>query len=520
MADIGANQQHWRGLWPAAQCLAEFLCGNPCMLAKKSCLELGSGTGLVGIALGKLGARRVVLTDYPSDEILMLLAENVAKNDLLDVCQVKGLDWQNSDSLATVLADLDSLDFLVASDVFYDVCTFQPLIITVSKFFDKFPNLRFYFSYAERDDNWSVEDLLLLNDLQARLIQTRQFGDNSIQIGVIYRPGEMADQVFCGIEGGATESKLIFVNADGETLGESTTGGTNYNLDGIERTANNVATWVRKAAQENNIRLPLKGLGLGLSGAEGARDNALFVECLRKHHGDLFEHVFINSDAVATVASAFENGGVILIAGTGSSCRVLLENGRVFGVGGWGHIIGDGGSGFWIALRAIRMLFDEDDGMETPHDSTDLIRELMLKHFKIEDKVDILEHLYSKFQKSHIASFTKELAKHTDDPAINRLFFDAGEILGRQFVVAAGHLPSEARAEINLVLVGSVFLSWKVVRKGFVHAVDGSWIPKVHIYTPSDSSAIGAAILVAKQADVTIPRSNGAKHMETISFYE
>ncbi|VDL63637.1 unnamed protein product [Nippostrongylus brasiliensis] len=469
MADIGANQQHWRGLWPAAQ--SEFLCGNPCMLAKKSCLELGSGTGLVGIAVGKLGAGRVVLTDYPSDEVGQIPPLLTQGSIKVAFTPFSGLSSSVFLSPALMqnpkfLGDLDSLDFLVASDVFYDVCTFQPLIITVSKFFDKFPNLRFYFSYKFT------------------------------------------------VSRGATESKLIFVNADGETLGESTTGGTNYNLDGIERTANNVATWVRKAAQENNIRLPLKGLGLGLSGAEGARDNALFVECLRKHHGDLFEHVFINSDAVATVASAFENGGVILIAGTGSSCRVLLENGRVFGVGGWGHIIGDGGSGFWIALRAIRMLFDEDDGMETPHDSTDLIRELMLKHFKIEDKVDILEHLYSKFQKSHIASFTKELAKHTDDPAINRLFFDAGEILGRQFVVA------EARAEINLVLVGSVFLSWKANVSGFVHAVDGSWIPKVHIYTPSDSSAIGAAILVAKQADVTIPRSNGAKHMETISFYE
>ncbi|KAK6057554.1 BadF/BadG/BcrA/BcrD ATPase family protein [Cooperia oncophora] len=227
--------------------------------------------------------------------------------------------------------------------------------------------------------------------------------------------------------------------------------------------------------------------GLGLSGAEGARDNALFIEYLKMHHGDLADNLYLTSDSVATVAAAFEHGGVILVAGTGSSCRVLLNNGRVFGVGGWGHQIGDGGSGFWIAIRsfhfyivvhahpvfestpnyrAIRLLFDEDDGMEIPHESTKLIRELLLKHFKIEDKVDILEYLYNKFQKSHIASFTGELAKHLDDPAINKLFFDAGELLGKQFVVASGHLPSECRAEVNLVLVGSVFLSWNVVRKG------------------------------------------------------
>ncbi|KHJ89984.1 hypothetical protein OESDEN_10178, partial [Oesophagostomum dentatum] len=92
-------------------------------------------------------------------------------------------------------------------------------------------------------------------------------------------------------------------------------------------------------------------LGLGLSGAEGDRDNALFVEYLQKHHGDIAEHVYLTSDAVATVAAAFESGGIVLVAGTGSSCRVLLDDGRIFGVGGWGHMIGDGGSAFWIARK-------------------------------------------------------------------------------------------------------------------------------------------------------------------------
>uniref|UniRef100_A0A0K0DPI1 BcrAD_BadFG domain-containing protein n=1 Tax=Angiostrongylus cantonensis TaxID=6313 RepID=A0A0K0DPI1_ANGCA len=116
--------------------------------------------------------------------------------------------------------------------------------------------------------------------------------------------------------------------------------------------------------------------GLGLSGAEGARDNSSFVKYVEANHGDLAEHIFLTSDTVAAVAAAFEHGevvvkltefyniymetgqyahffsgGVILVAGTGSSCRVLLADGHVFGVGGWGHQIGDGGSGFWIAMR-------------------------------------------------------------------------------------------------------------------------------------------------------------------------
>ncbi|VDM56574.1 unnamed protein product [Angiostrongylus costaricensis] len=474
MDGIGARQKHWKGLWPAAK--SEFLCCNDHVFANSVCLELGSGTGVVGLSLGRLGAKKVFLTDFPSGEILSLLQENVEKNCLSNICEVKGLDWQDADNIKTVVDELKELDYLIASDVFYDVCTFRPLMTTVHTFFQRFPLLQFYFSYAERE-YVLIDRYFCFTPTTLRLIGSRKlFSPNFFR--------------------GASESKLVFVSSSGETLCESNFHGTNYNLHGIEKTASDIATWVRGVAKEANISLPLKGLGLGLSGAEGARDNSRFVIYIEANHGDLAEHVFVTSDTVAAVAAAFEHGGVILVAGTGSSCRVLLADGHVFGVGGWGHQIGDGGSGFWIAMRAIRMVFDEDDGMEIP------IRDLLLQvdlysHFEIGDKVDILEHLYNKFEKSHIASFTKKLAENTADPAINLLFHDAGVILGKHFVVAAGHLPSV----------------------GFIHAVQGSWIPRVHLYRPTGSSAIGAALLVANKAGFDIPHPKNCEHMETIEFY-
>lgn len=43
-------------------------------------LELGSGTGLVGMICALAGAARTVLTDYPSVEILGNIRENVEVN--------------------------------------------------------------------------------------------------------------------------------------------------------------------------------------------------------------------------------------------------------------------------------------------------------------------------------------------------------------------------------------------------------------------------------------------------------
>ena len=70
-----------RWVWPGATATARWLCDRDRgrWLENKHVLELGSGTGLLGLVAARLGAASVTLTDLPSE--LDLLRANVALND-------------------------------------------------------------------------------------------------------------------------------------------------------------------------------------------------------------------------------------------------------------------------------------------------------------------------------------------------------------------------------------------------------------------------------------------------------
>ncbi|KAG6621266.1 putative N2,N2-dimethylguanosine tRNA methyltransferase [Phytophthora cinnamomi] len=142
-------------------------------IAGSRVVELGAGTGLVGISAALLGARQVILTDL--DYVVDNLAKNVAETMKLAVdagkpvdsdVSTRMLDWFNPPT------DLGDIDFLLASDVVWVEELIPPLVATFDTLLrHSAAETRILMSYQKRS---KVSDRLLFSELERHhLTKTR-----------------------------------------------------------------------------------------------------------------------------------------------------------------------------------------------------------------------------------------------------------------------------------------------------------------------------------------------------------
>eukprot|EP00696_Hemimastix_kukwesjijk_P019945 gnl/Hemi2/9411_TR3272_c0_g8_i1.p1 gnl/Hemi2/9411_TR3272_c0_g8~~gnl/Hemi2/9411_TR3272_c0_g8_i1.p1 ORF type:complete len:287 (-),score=21.08 gnl/Hemi2/9411_TR3272_c0_g8_i1:132-992(-) len=101
-------------VWDSALVMSKYFAKRVELVKGKRAIELGSGTGLVGMAAALLGAH-VVLTDQ--FEVLEHLQENVAANNLSDIAPVRELSWGSEGQWASFDGPYE---LIFASDVLYD----------------------------------------------------------------------------------------------------------------------------------------------------------------------------------------------------------------------------------------------------------------------------------------------------------------------------------------------------------------------------------------------------------------
>lgn len=324
-----------------------------------------------------------------------------------------------------------------------------------------------------------------------------------------------------GIEGGATNSFAVLMNLQGKVVATAQGPNTAYPLIGMDQCRANIANLINSVKSRALIPLniPLKAVGLSLSGCERDKSNMELIHGLRKEYPKLALKFAIGSDSEGSIAAVSNKGGVVCISGTGSNTLLINDGGKKFQCGGWGHLLGDEASAWGISLRAVKICLDNLDGFKAPYPTSGVWR-VVKNFFKLQTRQDVLNLFYTNFDKSQIALLCcklADLARNEDDSLAKYLFQQAGAQLGRSILAVATRASVES---IDVVCVGSLWLSWDLLQPGFSSCVQkSSQLKQLTLLRLTVDKGVGAALMAADQFGLRLDREY-SKNFTVFKRYE
>jgi glucosamine kinase len=166
---------------------------------------------------------------------------------------------------------------------------------------------------------------------------------------------------FIGIDGGGTRTTAVVTDQEGKELARLEGDAGLVDVLNPDAGAHALADLATHALAEAHVTELATLLCCALAGAGREPARIRVEQALSSLR--IAGQVCVVTDFEAAMQDAFGSGpGILAIAGTGSSAWGRSPDGRCVRVGGWGHIIGDEGSGYALGRAALGLALREFDG--------------------------------------------------------------------------------------------------------------------------------------------------------------
>lgn len=290
-----------------------------------------------------------------------------------------------------------------------------------------------------------------------------------------------------GVDGGGTKTEAVAYSLEGEVLNTSLKGFANL-LNGKEEALNNIVSSIEELINEFG-KENLRGVYLGIAGVEVGNNRDEILKAIQETLE--IESSLMNDGELALKAMLKGEDGILVIAGTGS-IAFGIKDGKSARAGGWGHLLGDEGSGYKISIDTLKnILFEEDNSIEKSN-----LSQTIMKEFNWNSVDEIVGFVYS--------SSKDEIAKVA--PVVSKLA-EAGDNFAR------GILEKEAIAlakttqnvyeklgfeKCSIGLVGGVLRKSRIMREYFEKCLNDH-INVVEFIDESISAAKGAYYINLKE---------------------
>lgn len=222
-----------------------------------------------------------------------------------------------------------------------------------------------------------------------------------------------------GIDVGATKTHLVAQSAQNGRRVELTGPAANPKRIGMEKATEILTTLIDQAVSETR---PVERLSIcaGVAGAGRSDEQSALARRLTAQLREIGGAVQVDvvHDALIALETAFGAGsGLVVIVGTGSVSVARTDDGALARVGGWGHLLGDPGSGYAIGQAGLRAVAADFEG-----GSSTRVREQVGRRFGIDDRDELIRVVYGEdFSIQDVAPLVTEAAAANDSVAADIL---------------------------------------------------------------------------------------------------
>lgn len=304
-----------------------------------------------------------------------------------------------------------------------------------------------------------------------------------------------------GVDGGQTSTTAVVADERGRLRGVGYGGPANHIHEpgGVARIQQSLADAIAGARASAGLPdAPLACACLGMTGTSPHLEEvcrpAVPAERMVLGHDSL----------IALYSVTFGGPGVVVIGGTGSVGFGRDSRGRTAKVGGWGYLMGDEGSGYWIALQALSAVTRAADG-RAPRTA---IARRLLEQLSLSSLAELHRLLYAgSLSRPDIASLSQSVSRAAEegDRIAQSILRDAGRELGRLAVGVLRALKMR-RETVEVGMAGGVFRAGAWVVEPFTQTVLRH-APQAQILSPRIPAAAAACLLALEEIGIAV---NGA----------
>lgn len=297
-----------------------------------------------------------------------------------------------------------------------------------------------------------------------------------------------------GIDGGGTKTAAVILDTAGRIHGYGEGGPSTYGIVSEAVTRESIETAAKIACREAGLSTPVFAAAfLGLGNVVSALDRSAVRAIAASLELAPVERIGVDHDCrIALSGGLSGRPGIVLIAGTGTSCFGMDDQQQTWRAGGWGPLIDDEGSSYWLGIQAMRAAILDYDKRGEPT----LLGQMVQEHMQLKEMNELMNRLYA-------AGMTR-----TDIAALAPLVFEAAGLndLVAMRIIQSGCLSMASCVETvahrlrmdprqsELAVVGGLTRAGDALMQPLTNAVLNR-LPGYRIILAELSPAIGAGIL-------------------------